>query len=120
MNQERGIMIRKAFEKKVDSCFEQYKAEWLSMNSAELIVNCEQISSIIRTAAVLPEIVSDEEAAYLMRFKNPIAVISDMWIEQNLADTPPDEAQLSAIVSRAVSERNAEAEYELEPGYIPG
>ena len=120
MNQERGIMIREEFEKKVDLCFEWYKAEWLSMNSAELIVHCEQINSIIRTAAVLPEIVSDEEAAYLMRFKNPIAVISDMWIEQNLADTPPDEVQLSAIVSKAVSERKAESEYELEPGYIPG
>ena len=120
MIRERRIVIREEFEKKVDACFEQYKTKWLNMNSAELIVHCEQINSIIRTAAVLPEIISEAEAAYLMRFRNPVEVISDMWIEQNLADTPPDEAQISAIVSKAVSERKAEAEYELEPGYIPG
>lgn len=108
---------RSKLKQKIRSCFEEYKAGWLQMTPAELIARCEEIEAVTRMAQVLPSAVSEEEAEYLIRFKNPLEVVSDEWISRNGIDALIVDDEMSHILLYLTEDSGAEDFYELEPEY---
>jgi len=108
--------VRARFEQKLRDCFEQYKAEWLQKPVAALIEDAEEIASVQRMFKELPEAVTDEDAAYLLRFKNPLEVVSDYWTSMNGSGTVVDD-DMSHILWELRDRQDAEADYEMEPEY---
>ena len=47
------------------------------MQPAELIERCEELEAVTRMADELPSAVTEEDAEYLLRFRNPLEVVSD-------------------------------------------
>ncbi len=87
------------------------------MTPAELIARCEEIEAVTRMAQVLPSAVSEEEAEYLIRFKNPLEVVSDEWISRNGIDALIVDDEMSHILLYLTEDSGAEDFYELEPEY---
>lgn len=63
----------------------------------------------------LPSDVSDEEALYLLRFKNPLEVVSDEWISRNGMDSLAVDDEISHLLWEMQDRGDVEQLYEMEP-----
>ena len=68
---------RSLLKQKVNTNFAGYKEQWLKMSPTELIERCEELEAVTRMAKELPSAVSEEDAEYLLRFYDPLEVVSD-------------------------------------------
>ena len=107
---------RSQFERKITENYAAFKASWLKMSPAALIDQADEIAVIQRMAAELPGCVSDEDIAYLLRFKNPLEVVSDQWQEENGPETNVDE-EMSHVLWNIRDKQDAEQLYAMEPEY---
>lgn len=64
-------------QQKIDANYARYQERWLKMQPSELILICGEVEAVTRMAEALPAVVSENEAKYLIRFKNPLEVVSD-------------------------------------------
>ena len=93
--------------------YEEFKEKWLQMEPLDLIERCDEIESTTRMMKELPYAVSEEEAEYLLRFKNPLEVVSSEWLSQNGMDSNIDE-EMSHLLWQLTDRREAEEYFELE------
>ena len=105
-----------ALKEKLQNCCEQYKAGWLQKRPDVLIEEAEEIASIQRMFKELPDAVTEEEAEYLLRFKNPLEVVADQWQSMNGSGTVVDD-DMSYLLWDLRDKQSAEFDYELEPEY---
>ena len=105
-----------ALKQKIASCYDAFVEGWLRLSPAELIRKAEEIASIQRMRDELPSAVTEEDAAYLLRFKNPLEVVSDSWQEMNGSGSVVDD-EMRHILWELRDKQSAEQEYELEPGF---
>ena len=103
-------------KQKLNDCFAQYKADWLQKRPDVLIESAEEIAAVQRMMQELPDAVTEEDAEYLLRFKNPLEVVSDSWQSMNGSGTVIDD-DLRQILWELSDRRDAEYDYELEPEY---
>ena len=103
-------------KRKIKDCLENAQREWLTLRPSELIERAEEIASVQWMAKELPFSVSEEDAAYLLRFKDPLRVVSDSWIAENGSDTVIDE-ELRHVLWSITDQQDMESVYELEAEY---
>jgi len=108
---------RSLLKQKVNANFEEYKDRWLRMSPAELIERCEELEAVTRMAQELPSAVSDEDAGYLLQFKNPLEVVSDEWISRNGIDSLIVDDEMSHLLWSLKDRGDAEQAYEMEPEF---
>lgn len=106
---------RTLLEEKVLANYEEFKAKWLQMEPVDLIEQCDQIEGVTRMMQELPSDVSDEEALYLLRFKNPLEVVSDEWISRNGMDSLAVDDEISHLLWEMQDRGDVEQLYEMEP-----
>lgn len=104
-------------KQKVNTNFAGYKEQWLKMSPTELIDRCEELEAVTRMAQELPSAVSDEDAEYLLRFKNPLEVVSDEWISRNGIDSLIVDDEMSHLLWSLQDRGDAEQCYEMEPEF---
>lgn len=105
---------RTLLKQKVLANYEEYKAKWLQMQPQVLIEKCEELEAVTRMAKELPSAVSDEEAEYLLRFKNPLEVVSEEWISRNGIDSLIVDDEMSHLLWGLKDRGDAEYFYEME------
>lgn len=108
---------RTLLKRKVSDNFAAYKEKWLRMQPAELIGICEELEAVTRMAETLPTAASEEYAAYLLRFKNPLEIVSDEWISRNGIDTLIVDDEMTHILWHIKDAGDAETIYEMEPEF---
>lgn len=108
---------RSLLKQKVNTNFAGYKEQWLKMSPTELIDRCEELEAVTRMAQELPSAVSDEDAEYLLRFKNPLEVVSDEWISRNGIDSLIVDDEMSHLLWSLQDRGDAEQCYEMEPEF---
>lgn len=108
---------RSLLKQKVNTNFAGYKEQWLKMSPTELIDRCEELEAVTRMAQELPSAVSDEDAEYLLRFKNPLEVVSDEWISRNSIDSLIVDDEMSHLLWSLQDRGDAEQCYEMEPEF---
>ena len=84
------------------------------MEPIELIGICDQMESVTRMMKELPTSVSEEEAEYLLRFKNPLEVVSDEWLSRNGMDSLVVDDEMTDILWNLTDRHEAEDYYEME------
>ena len=99
---------------KILSNYREYKERWLEMTPAELIDNCTEVEAVTRMAGDIPNCASEAEADYLLRFKNPLKLVSDLWIEKYGQENCVFYEELSGILWRLTDTHDADEEYEQE------
>lgn len=108
---------RSQLKQKVNANFAEYKERWLKMSPSELIDRCEELEAVTRMAQELPSAVSDEDAEYLLQFKNPLEVVSDEWISRNGIDSLIVDDEMSHLLWSLQDRGDAEQCYEMEPEF---
>ena len=110
IKQEESIKDR--FDSKIKDCYREYEKQWMQLGIKELLDNAEEIATVQHMASELPAYASDKEKEYLLKFKNPLEVVSDFWIENGYETLVIDDLQL--VLNRIVYDKDAEADYEME------
>ena len=108
---------RSLLKQKVNANFAEYKERWLKISPSELIDRCEELEAVTRMAQELPSAVSDEDAEYLLQFKNPLEVVSDEWISRNGIDSLIVDDEMSHLLWSLQDRGDAEQDYEMEPEF---
>ena len=99
---------------KVRDNYAKFKEAWLKLSPAELIDRCEELEAVTRMAEALPSAVSEENAEYLLHFKNPLEVVSDAWISRNGIDALIVDDEMSHLLWSLRDRGDAEDYYETE------
>ncbi len=108
---------RTLLKRKVSDNFAAYREKWMRMQPRELIDICEELEAVTRMAETLPSAASEEYARYLLRFKNPLEVVSDEWISRNGIDALVVDDEMTHILWHIMDSGDAETVYELEPEF---
>lgn len=66
-------------EHKLRECLKDCMDAWLQKPPLDLVERSDEISTIRKLAADLPDMLNQGEMEYLLRFKNPLEVASDAW-----------------------------------------
>ena len=105
---------RTRLKQKVLENYEEFKAKWLQMAPIDLIEQCDQMEGVTRMMHELTSYVREEDAEYLLRFKNPLEVVSDEWIDRNGMGSLVIDDEMSNIFWHLRDQQAAEADYEFE------
>lgn len=111
--------IEKELSEKLEANYISFMREWLKLEPLQLIEKAEEIAA---TKLVYEELKNGGYDAghleYLLRFKNPLEVVRDKWIEENGPEMVHDEDMDHALWSIA-DMRDAEQDYELDEAFLP-
>lgn len=105
---------RSKLKRKLDACYNEYYESWLQMQPLDLVERAEEIASVRRMREELPYAVTEEDAAYLLRFKNPLEVVADAWQSMNGSGSIVDD-DMTQILWELRDRQDAEEYFELEP-----
>lgn len=104
-------------KKKVLENYEEFKTKWLQMEPVDLIEQCDQVEGVTRMMQELTSSISDEDAKYLLRFKNPLEVVSDEWISRNGMDSLVIDDEMNHLLWSLQNKSDVEQCYEMEPEF---
>jgi len=108
--------VRTRYEQKIKDCLSQHEKEWQKLTPKALIEQAETIASFQLMARRSVQFASEEEMAYLLRFKDPLEVLADSWSDRQGMDNAEDES-VKHILWEIADQRDAEGDYEMEPEY---
>ena len=106
--------IKDKFRKKVAECYQKYKQEWENESKEYLIDNAERIAVINKIAEMLPDIINDHEINYLIRFKNPLAVIVDELVTLYGLNTQVLNENLGRVLFTIADRQDLDSDYDME------
>lgn len=113
--------IEKELLEKLEANYISFMREWMQLEPLQLIESAEEIAA---TKLVYEELKNggydEDHLEYLLRFKNPLEVVRDKWIEENGSDMVHDDDLSHALWSIADTQ-DAEQDYELSDTFLsPG
>lgn len=103
---------------RVENNYIFYRENWLQMTPEELVDRCEELEAVTRMAKELPTAVTEADAEYLLRFRNPLQVVSDGWISRNGMDSLIVDDEMFHLLWSLRDRGCDEDEYELDEEYI--
>lgn len=101
---------------KINAAYAEYLTGWLQMTPAELIERCTKITAVRQMKDELLSGIADEDAQYLLRFENPLEVVSDCR-QLNLENGVIDE-ELRYMLWELRDRGNAEQDNPLDPEFM--
>lgn len=105
---------RSEFLEKINRCLLEYREGWQQLDKEELIRQAEEIAAVQQMAKKLPEQASEDQMAYLLRFKNPLEVVTDSWLDINGSDAVIIDDDLDHILWKIEDTGDEESMYEME------
>ncbi len=102
------------FVEKIAECHQCYKDQWKEMVSDELIDRAEEIAAVQRLASAIPEVVNDSEIEYLMKFKNPLEIVVEYWLNDSAYNSPLLGEEIESVIYQIVDKGDADTIYEIE------
>jgi len=98
--------------------YADFAAIWSAMSPSEMIGKAEEIYATRLAKEHLRRYVGEEQAAWLLRFQNPLEIVRDKWIEENGMQGVHDE-DLSHAVWTVMDCQDTESLYALAPDADP-
>lgn len=106
--------VKAELSEKLESNYIFFMREWMKLEPIQLIEKAEEIAA---TKLVYNELknggYSADSLEYLLRFKSPLEVVRDKWIEENGSEMVHDDDMTHVLWSIA-DKRDAEQDYELD------
>lgn len=99
---------------KVNFSFGKFNERLKNMSSDELVERADEIHSVICSANHMFSAIGDEEAEYLLHFKDPLQVVSDAWYQTKYGFDIDTELTMKIVIENLVDHRGADVEYELD------
>ena len=98
---------------KIEACYKAKYAEWMQKPPDCLIARAGEILSAQQILEALPDVASEEDAEYLLRFKDPLEVVSDYWVGMKNTEATMT-GDMTHLLWELRDKRDAEQDYELE------
>lgn len=109
--------INRELSEKLEANYISFMREWLKLEPLQLIENAEEIAA---KRLVYNELkdggYSADYLEYLLRFKNPLEVVRDKWIEENGTEMVHADDMSHALWSIA-DKQDVEQNYQLDEAY---
>ncbi|MBR5166426.1 MAG: hypothetical protein IKW87_12860 [Ruminococcus sp.] len=112
-------MMNNAIDKLEEVIQLEYKgkyASWLNMSHEELIEKADEISAARFVKDNIQDSFTEEEAEYLLQFKNPLEILVDKITVLNDPTNIAVKEQFSDIVSEMYDKQDEYSDYELNEG----
>lgn len=106
--------LKVQFSEKIAECYQCYKDQWKEMDSNELVNQAEEIAAVQRLATAIPEVVADSEIEYLMKFKNPLEIVVEYWLNDSAYNSPLLGEEIESVIYQIVDKGDADSIYEME------
>lgn len=91
-------------------------AEWLNLSHEELIEKADEISAARFVKDRIQDSFTEEEAEYLLQFKEPLEILVDRITVLNDPNNMAVKEQFSDMVSEMYDKKDEFADYELNEG----
>ena len=91
-------------------------AEWLNMSHEELIEKSDEISAARFVKDRIQDSFTEDEAEYLLQFKEPLEILVDRITTLNDPNNIAVKEQFSDMVSEMYDKQDEYADYELNEG----
>ena len=78
MDDEKSAVER--LKDKIEACYKAKYADWMKQSPEWLVTMADEIVAVKQIRDDLADYVSEENAEYLLRFKDPLEVVSDYWV----------------------------------------
>lgn len=99
---------------KVGRCYQVYRQKWEQMTQGQLIDAHNELYAVSVVYPWLCQGVPEDQARWLLRFKNPLMVVSDYWLQVNDAKTFDFQDDLHALIEKLKDVGDADIMYEQE------
>ena len=106
--------LKVQFSEKIAECHQNYKAQWKALDSDELIDRAEEIAAVQRLATAIPEVVNTSQMEYLMKFKNPLEIVVEYWLNDSAYNSPLLGEEIESVIYQIVDKGDADSIYEME------
>ena len=88
------------------------------MSPDELISKADEIHSVICSANHMFSAIGEDEARYLLRFKDPLAVVSDAWWGSQYSNDIGKEETIENVINNLMDKQDFDDDYELDSDYL--
>jgi len=102
------------FSEKIAECHRNYMAQWKALDYDELIDRAEEIAAVQRLATAIPEVVNTSQMEYLMKFKNPLEIVVEYWLNDSAYNSPLLGEEIESVIYQIVDKGDADTIYEME------
>ena len=87
------------------------------MDAETLIANADEIGVMSHMVNVIPSYASEQDAEYLLRFKDPLEVVAFHWLDRNGMEAMMNGDELYDTLWELRDKQGAEGDYEMEPEF---
>ncbi len=114
MDNEKSAVER--LKDKIEAGYKAKYAYWMKQSPEWLVTMADEIVAVKQMREDLADYVSEVDAEYLLRFKDPLEVVSDYWVGMLDPGGNTDDL-LSHILWEIQDKREAEEVFALEPEF---
>jgi hypothetical protein len=109
---ERRLTNNELLRERIEWRYTEYKAKIVLLDGAEVYEQAEQISAVCDIAAFMSfnhDWISEEDAAYLLRFENPLLYLANGWRNYIILYGAEFEGFLAECMAECMTERESTA-----------
>ena len=100
---------------KIEHSYRAFQVKWSKMTPEQIINTIDEVYAVTVVYRVLTgRGVSEDDASWLARFRNPLAVVSDAWQYANDIDSCICEERMDVLIKDLRDRGNAEEDYVME------
>ena len=105
---------------KIEHSYQQCKSKWSKMTPEQIINTIDEVYAVTAVYRIISRSgVSEDDASWLVRFRNPLVVVSDAWQLANDIDCLICEERMDALIKDLQDRGDVEADYVMEDEQKP-
>lgn len=105
---------REKLKERVEESYARLNEKWLGMSKEELISKAAEVAAVKAVYAELDRLVSEDDAEQLLRYEDPLSVVSDLYA----MGTAEDESDFKSDYCRVITKLKELTEVDIsELGY---
>jgi hypothetical protein len=100
---------------KIESRYQALRSMWSKMTPEQILNNIDEVFAATAVYRILTRRgVSEDDASWLVRFRNPLIVVSDEWQQANDIDCFICEERLDVLITDLRDRGDAESNYVMD------
>ena len=105
---------------KIEHSYRTFQVKWSKMTPEQIINTIDEVYAVTVVNRVLTRRgVSEDDASWLVRFRDPLAVVSDAWEYANDLDSIICEERLDVLITELRDRGDAEEDYAMDDDAPP-
>ena len=105
---------------KIEHCYQRCRRKWSQMTPEQILEEIDEIHAATVVFRVLTRRgVNEDDASWLVRFRNPLAVVSDAWQYANDLDSIICESRVDGLITDIRDRGDAEEDYAMDDDAQP-